>query len=68
MWRSAAGSPTAMGFETMSKQEQTDAGVNDSIIHVDFMVGANDLSVTGFKDGRAVKVFENGTWAEGFGG
>ncbi len=32
--RSAAGSPDCLGgsFETMSKQEQTDAGVNDSII------------------------------------
>lgn len=55
------------GFETMSKQEQTDAGVNDSIIHVDFMVGTDDLSIVGYKDGKATKVFENGTWAEGFG-
>ena len=55
------------GFETMSKQEQTDAGVNDSIIHVDFMVGTDDLSIVGYKDGKATKVFENGTWAESFG-
>lgn len=51
------------GYESMTKQQQTDAGVNDSMIHVDFMVGAADLSVTGWKDGKATPIFVNGTWA-----
>ncbi|PWM29222.1 MAG: hypothetical protein DBX40_00310, partial [Clostridiales bacterium] len=34
-----------------------------SMIHVDFMVGAADLSVTGWKDGKATPIFVNGTWA-----
>ena len=51
------------GFETMSKQEQTDAGVNDSIIHVDFMVGTDDLSIVGYKDGKAGPLYEKAACA-----
>jgi len=47
-----------------TKEELKAAGVNDSIIHVDFMIGTKDLSITGkCKDGKEVKIFENGTWA-----
>ena len=39
-------------------------GINDSMIHVDFMIGTRDLSITGVtRDGKRVKLFENGTWA-----
>ena len=39
-------------------------GVNDSIIHVDFMVGSDDLDIIGVhEDGSEVPVFLNGTWA-----
>ncbi len=39
-------------------------GINDSIIHVDFMIGADDLSVDGVRpDGSTVPVFRGGTWA-----
>ena len=39
-------------------------GLNDSIIHVDFMVGAEDLSIDGIRpDGTSVPIFRNGTWA-----
>lgn len=52
------------GYENMSKEEIAKLGVNDSIIHVDFMVGSKELNITGYtKDGKAVKVFENGNWA-----
>lgn len=45
--------------------EQAQAhGINDSIIHVDFMVGADDLAVTGVRpDGTTEPIFINGTWA-----
>ncbi len=39
-------------------------GINDSMIHVDFMVGADDLCITGYKNGKAVPIFVNGTWAD----
>ena len=48
----------------MSDEEIYALGVNDSIIHVDFMVGSEDLDITGYReDGTAVPVFRNGTWA-----
>ncbi len=57
-------SSCVFGFETMSQKELYELGVNDSVIHVDFMIGADDLSVTGYKDGIATPVFVNGTWAD----
>lgn len=48
----------------MSKEELKAAGLNDSITHVDFMVGTPDLSITGItKDGEEVPVFTNGNFA-----
>lgn len=53
------------GFENLTRAELTERGINDSLIHVDFMIGADDLTVTGIRaDGTRVKVFENGDWAE----
>lgn len=56
------------GFLDMSKDEQTARGINDSMIHVDFMVGSDDLDIVGVRaDGSEVSVFKNGTWADGIG-
>ena len=53
------------GGDDMTVEEARKMGVNDSIIHVDFMVGSDDLSVTGVRaDGSETAVFRNGTWAE----
>ena len=41
-------------------------GHNDSITHVDFMVGTADLNIAGTThDGREIPVFVNGNFAEG---
>ena len=49
----------------MSDEEILAKGVNDSLIHVDFMVGSNDLHIVGIhEDGSETDVFLNGTWAE----
>lgn len=46
-----------------SKSELKSLGANDSIEHVDFMIGTPDLNVIGVKkDGTVVPVFENGDW------
>jgi aminopeptidase len=51
--------------DRLTTEEATAAGINYSIIHVDFMVGAEDLSITGFRpDGSSAAIFRNGTWAE----
>ena len=53
------------GGAEMTKEETEQAGLNDSMIHVDFMVGSPDLSITGIKaDGSKVPIFLNGDWAE----
>lgn len=50
--------------DSLSIAEAKERGVNDSIIHVDFMVGSDDLSIDGIRpDGRAVPIFRGGTWA-----
>ena len=50
--------------DDLSVAEARERGIKDSIIHVDFMVGADDLSIDGIRpDGTAVPVFRNGTWA-----
>ena len=48
-----------MQFEEMKKM-----GVNDSALHVDFMVGTADMSITAVtNDGREVAIFKDGEWA-----
>lgn len=52
------------GFEEMTKEEIHAKGINDSMIHVDFMIGAPDLEITGItKSGERVPIFRNGNWA-----
>lgn len=52
------------GFENMTFEEIKEKGVNDSLIHVDFMIGTDDMSIVGItRDGREISVFKNGTWA-----
>ena len=52
------------GFEKMTNEQRKAAGINDSMIHVDFMIGTRDMNITGVtKDGKRVAIFRNGTWA-----
>ena len=47
-----------------SHEELRELGVNDSMIHVDFMIGTADLSIIGHcKDGKTVEIFKDGNWA-----
>lgn len=49
----------------MDKMQLMEKGLNDSVTHVDFMLGTEDLKVTGVKDGVRTPIFVNGKWAEG---
>ena len=52
------------GYENMTEDEIHAKGINDSIVHEDFMIGTKDMSITGITvDGCEVKIFENGEWA-----
>lgn len=60
-----AGFPdTIKGFESKTLEECRALGINESMIHVDFMIGTRDLSINAVcRDGRTVPIFKNGTWA-----
>ena len=48
----------------MTLQEAYDKGVNKSFMHVDFMIGSEDLSiVANTRDGKKVQIFKDGNWA-----
>lgn len=57
--------PTCIaGGASMSKEELERAGVNDSLIHEDFMIGTKDLEIVGVKqDGEEIVVFQQGNFA-----
>lgn len=47
-----------------SEEELLAAGINLSEIHVDFMVGTEDLDIVGIdENGKETYIFKNGTWA-----
>ncbi|MBQ9730204.1 MAG: aminopeptidase, partial [Clostridia bacterium] len=51
-------------FESMSEEELKERGINDSMIHVDFMIGAKDTSIVGVTEsGERVQIFKDGNWA-----
>ena len=58
----AYGENIARGSE-MDKEEKKKAGMNQSIIHVDFMVGGPQLDVTGVtSEGNKVPLLVKGNW------
>ena len=55
---------TIDGFENRTLEECRKLGVNDSMIHEDFMIGTADLCIDATcEDGKTVPIFRNGTWA-----
>lgn len=52
------------GGKTMSSEELAENGLNESITHVDFMIGSDKMDIDGITaDGTAEPVFRNGDWA-----
>ena len=52
------------GSESMSKEELLGAGINDSLVHVDFMFGTADLEIEGMTwDDQKVTIFREGNFA-----
>ncbi|MBM7584062.1 aminopeptidase [Bacillus pakistanensis] len=50
--------------KNMTKEELDNIGFNDSIIHVDFMIGSGELDIEGERtDGTKEPIFRNGNWA-----
>lgn len=52
------------GGKTMSSNELEEHGLNQSITHVDFMIGSAEMDIDGIlEDGTVEPVFRNGNWA-----
>ncbi len=55
---------TIKGGERLDKEGLLAIGGNQSQIHVDFMIGCDDLSIIGItEDGKEIPIFINGNWA-----
>jgi aminopeptidase len=53
-----------INYDKYSKEDFNKMGVNDSMIHVDFMVGATDLNIVGYtRKGKKILIFKDGNWA-----
>ncbi len=58
------GYPCLKNYEKLSDEDIIKAGINDSLTHVDFMIGTSDLSIKGIKEnGEEIDVFVNGDFA-----
>lgn len=52
------------GGKTMAREELEKNGLNQSITHVDFMVGSAQMDIDGIhEDGTIEPIFRNGNWA-----
>ena len=52
------------GGTALTKDELLARGMNQSHLHEDVMIGAEDSEITGkCRDGRTVQLFKNGVWA-----
>lgn len=49
---------------TLTKEDKERVGINDSLTHVDFMVGSPEMNILGItKTGDEVQIFKDGNWA-----
>lgn len=55
---------TIKGGTEVADEDLHTIGLNDSLIHEDFMVGAKDLDIKAYKDGREYQIFKDGNWAK----
>ncbi len=55
---------TIRDHHSKSLQQCRDLGINDSMIHVDFMIGCDTMNIDAHcADGKIVPIFRNGNWA-----
>ena len=55
---------TIQGFEELTLDECHAMGLNESMVHEDFMIGSADMNIDAVcRDGKTVPIFRNGNWA-----
>lgn len=58
------GFPHAVGADAVDKKSWEKKHVNDSVIHIDFMIGTADTKIIGYtKDGKEIAIFVDGDFA-----
>ena len=51
-------------YEQYTNEQCRELGVNNSMLHVDFMLGSADMSIVGVTaEGERVQIFKDGNWA-----
>ena len=55
---------TVKDADKLDDKDLYKVGLNDSLIHEDFMVGSEDLEIIGYKEDKSYPIFENGNWAK----
>lgn len=51
-------------YDKYTEDQCHEMGINDSIIHEDFMIGTEDMTITALcESGKEIKIFEKGEWA-----
>lgn len=57
--------PTCLeGGQHLSEEARKVVGLNESIVHEDFMIGSAQMNIDGIlKDGSKITIFRNGNWA-----
>ena len=55
---------TIDNFQDKTLEECRELGINDSMIHEDFMIGCDSMNIDGIcEDGSTVAIFRDGNWA-----
>ena len=55
---------TIQNFQNKTLEECRALGINDSMIHEDFMIGSEDMDIDAVcEDGKVVPIFRHGNWA-----
>ena len=55
---------TIRGYADKTLEECRKLGINDSMVHEDFMIGTADMNIEALcEDGKTVPIFKNGNWA-----
>lgn len=55
---------TIRDCQNYTLEQCRDMGINDSMIHVDFMIGCDSMNIDAHCDGgKVVRIFEKGNWA-----
>ena len=53
-----------VNYQEKTLDECRELGINDSMVHEDFMIGCDSMNIDGIcEDGSVVAIFRNGNWA-----